>query len=250
MFKNIKLFRVFGVDVYLNATWFLIFALFFTWTGTTLPLFLSELSTVMILFSTVLFHEIGHVLAARKYGVDTEKIVLHLLGGAAFIDEKGRDKLTHKQMLWVYFAGPLVNLALGVIFFLIFTAYVTITGNAEIDTFMILIGTVFLINGVMFIFNMLPIYPMDGGGILRNLMQHFKVKNAIKISAIISSLFCLALLVFSISFGSIGGMIISVIFFLYAIAEYKKELSEDGIIRFGSFLEIDTNKGDEDLDNS
>lgn len=248
MFKNFKLFRMLGVDVYLNATWFFVFLLFFTWSGTTLSLFLTELSTVLIVFGAVLLHEFGHILAARKYGVSTDKVVLHLLGGAAFINVKEAKNLTPKQNLWVYFAGPLVNLVISVLAFTIFTIYTAFFNSAGVDGFHIVFGTMFLINAILFVFNLLPIFPMDGGGLLRNFLLHIKVKKAIIISAVISMLFCLALLVFSIMFISITGIIISILFFIYAIAEIKKEQSENGIINFGP-IEIDTNEDEEDLDS-
>lgn len=223
MFKNIKLFKMLGVDVFLNVTWFFVFALFFTWTGTTLVLFLTELGTVLILFGAILLHEFGHILAARSYGVSCDRVVLHILGGVAFINPKEVKKLTPKQNMWVYFAGPLVNLVIFSISFILFSLYTTFFNSISIDGFHIIMITIMLFNAVIFIFNLLPIFPMDGGGLLRNLMLHLRVKNAITISAIISMVFCLALLTFSIMFASIVGGIISILFFLYAIAEIKKE---------------------------
>lgn len=231
MFKNFKLFKMFGVDVYLNATWFLVFLMFFTWSGMTFTLFLSELSTVLILFGAILLHEFGHVLAARKYGVSTDKIVLHILGGAAFINQKESEKLTPKQNMWVYFAGPLVNLiisAIALIIFVIYTIFLYNGDGSSIDGFQTAMCTLFIFNSVIFLFNLLPIFPMDGGGILRNLMLHFKIKNSVIISAYISMVLCVALFIGMLMIGSITGIIISVLFFLLAIVEIKKEKGRDG----------------------
>lgn len=233
MFKNIKLFKMLGVDVFLNVSWFLVFALFFTWTGTTVELFLTELGTVLILFGAILLHEFGHILAARSYGVSCDRVVLHILGGVAFINPKEAKSLTPKQNMWVYFAGPLVNLVIAGISFILFFIYTSFTDITSIDGFQLAMGTVLLLNLVIFIFNLLPIFPMDGGGILRNFMQHLKVKNAVVVSAVISMIFCLALLTFSIMFASIGGGIISVLFFFYALAEIRKERNGDDEIKFG-----------------
>ncbi len=251
LFKNIKLFKLFGVNIFLNVTWFFVFILFFTWSGTTVELFLTELAIVLILFTTVLFHEFGHVLAARKYGVNTDKIVLHILGGAAFINAEESEKLTPKKMIWVYFAGPLVNIILGTVTFIILMSYLWITGIEILDTFSTLIGFTFVVNLVMVVFNLLPIFPMDGGGILRNFMEHRGVKNYLVISARVSQVLCLGLLALCLFVGSITGIIISVIFFIYAVVELKKAKSEDGIVNLFGLIELDYNKEEpeEDLED-
>jgi len=175
MFKNIKLFKILGVDILLNITWFLLFAIFFTWSGTTLRLFLSELSMVLVLFGTVLLHEFGHVLAARRFGVSTNRIVLNVLGGVAFLNTEEEKKLTPKQHMWVYFSGPLVNIILGLISFILLITYIIMsTSPVETDIPLHLIAISVLVNIIMVVFNLLPIFPMDGGGILRNLLKHFK----------------------------------------------------------------------------
>lgn len=224
MFKNIKLFKMLGVDVFLNVSWFLAFILFFTWSDTTLGLFLTELSNVIIVFGAILLHEFGHILAARKYGVGTDKVVLHLLGGAAFINEEDSKKLTPKQNMWVYFAGPLVNLLITFVGLTILMIYTLLTNNTtNIDSFQIAITTLIAINIVIFIFNLLPIFPMDGGGILRNLMMHLKIKRSVIISAYISMALCIALFIAMFMLVSITGMLISVLFFGLAVVEIKKE---------------------------
>lgn len=251
MFKNIKLFKMLGVDVFLNVTWFLIFFLFFTWSGTNVELFLTELATVIIIFGTVLLHEFGHVLAARKYGVSTDRVVLNVLGGVAFINPEGHKKLSPKQHMWVYFSGPLVNIILGLISLAILVGYmIMIPGLTEVDIPLKLMAVSCLVNLVMVIFNLLPIFPMDGGGILRNLLEHFKVKKSLLYSARISQVLCVALFYVAVLNGAWIMGAISILFFFYAIAELKKDKSEDGIIKiFGKEIDLGEVGEKENLDN-
>jgi len=216
MFRNLKLFKMLGVDVFLNTSWFLVFLIAFTWSNITIESFITELLTVVFAFVSILLHEFGHVLMARRFSVRTDKIVLNILGGAAFINQQDNEKLTPKQNILVYLAGPFVNLCLFIILFIVSILL------KDFDIMSRIIYVVSLLNVIFFIFNMLPIFPMDGGGILRNILLYFNVKNAIRISAYISVVLSIALFIVMVLLGSITGCIISILLLLTAIPETKK----------------------------
>jgi len=120
----------------------------------------------LALFLIVLLHEYGHALACRQVGGKAKKIVLWPFGGAAYIAPPMRPGAT----LWSMAAGPLVNVALLAAFSLAallsqFLGWANTMPNAS--TF---VRTVWIINMGLLTFNLLPIYPLDGGQILRSLL--------------------------------------------------------------------------------
>jgi len=118
----------------------------------------------LALFLIVLTHEYGHALACRQVGGHANQIVLWPLGGVAYVDPPQRPGAT----LWSIAAGPLVNVALAPILF----AFMLITArwqqsNPNLYRFAY---AILFIDIVLFVFNVLPIYPLDGGQILRSLL--------------------------------------------------------------------------------
>ena len=120
------------------------------------------------LFGIVLMHEFGHALACRSVGGKADTIVLWPLGGVAYVDPPQRPG----AMLWSIAAGPLVNVLLLPIFFTIwFIAKNTHLAFDHPDLFQYL-QILLVIDVTLFCFNMLPIYPLDGGQILRSLLWY------------------------------------------------------------------------------
>ncbi len=163
---SLRLFRLFGIDVYLHWSWFLI-AIFKIQDPT------HQYSSpgwswleYLTLFLIVLLHEFGHALACRQVGGQANQIVLWPLGGIAYVAPPPRPG----PMLWSIAAGPLVNVAL----FPIFTVLLAWTQSAgwpeampDVSMFVLWIWR---INTVLLMFNLLPLYPLDGGQILRSLL--------------------------------------------------------------------------------
>jgi Zn-dependent protease len=192
---------------------------------------LFDFTVLISVFGFVVIHEFGHILAARKYGVNCERVTLMMLGGMAHIDDSMED-LEPKKQLWVTFAGPLTNLIMMLIFFLIILFTVDLNGVTDLEllsntTKFLVIG--FTLNFIMLVFNLLPIYPMDGGRLLRSGLELYKVKASQIISIRVTQVFCVLLLIFSIWQMLIVGILISVLFFLMAsfeISKLKKEILE------------------------
>jgi Zn-dependent protease len=162
---TIRLFKFAGIQVYLHFTWFIIAAIEFTDRSRVYrsPIFAAY--EYLALFGIVLLHEFGHALACRQTGGTADQIVLWPLGGIAFVNPPRRPG----AMLWSIAAGPLVN----VILLPILSIAVAIIGDGtdvrptDLGHF---VSQVWLINLLLLIFNLLPVYPLDGGQILRALL--------------------------------------------------------------------------------
>jgi Zn-dependent protease len=163
---SIRLFRVAGIDVFLHWSWFLV-AVYEVqiWRS----FFSSPLWAALLylgLFVLVTMHEFGHALACRQVGGRAERIVLWPLGGIAFVSPPPRAG----AMLWTIAAGPMVNLLLfPILAFIEHTAQRAGWATTNRDVYQVL-HLLLLINGSLLVFNLLPIYPLDGGQILRALL--------------------------------------------------------------------------------
>ncbi len=163
---SIRLFRFSGVTVFLHWSWFLV-ALFEMRGG------FGRYSSVawnlieyLGLFLIVLLHEFGHSLACRQVGGVANRIVLWPLGGVAFVNPPPRPGAT----LWSIAAGPLVNVALAPIILALGLTSRSLGGLEAWPNLHLLLRGLWFINGYLLIFNILPIYPLDGGQILRSLL--------------------------------------------------------------------------------
>jgi Zn-dependent protease/CBS domain-containing protein len=113
----------------------------------------------LLFFSSLLLHELGHALQARREGMQIEGITLWLLGGVA----KFRGVFPSAGAEFrIAIAGPLVSLVLGAAFIGVALAY---SGDEAVDTVLAWIGE---INIILLIFNLLPALPLDGGRVLRS----------------------------------------------------------------------------------
>jgi Zn-dependent protease len=162
---SFKIFRLVGIDVYVHWSWFLAF-----WYFTSRPHQYSNYGwnalEIVSLFLIVLTHEFGHQLACRSVGGKTHDIILWPLGGVAYVTPPQRPG----AQLWSIAAGPLVN----VILIPILSLLVSVSShlhwyNTHTDAYE-LIHSIWTINFVLLIFNMMPVYPLDGGQILRSLL--------------------------------------------------------------------------------
>ena len=162
----IRLFKFSGIQVYLHFSWFIIAIFAF---GQRIGAYRSPIwaaAEYIALFAIVLLHEFGHALACRQTGGQADQIVLWPLGGVAFVNPPRRPG----AVLWSIAAGPLVNVVLVPIL----TVLVMVLRPAEPELgtsdFYRWLDIVWQINLGLLIFNMLPVYPLDGGQILRALL--------------------------------------------------------------------------------
>lgn len=154
-----KLGRVAGIDVFLHPSALLIFPLVSGLVGDPLR----AVALAVGLFTSIVLHELGHALMARRYGIATEDITLYLFGGVARLRRMPRSA---GPELLVALAGPAVNLA--IIAALSPTYLVAgLISRPVADLALALIS----LNAGLALFNLLPVFPMDGGRVLRALLS-------------------------------------------------------------------------------
>jgi len=171
---SLKVGRLFGVEVRLHYTWFLIFA-FLTWSlawgylpegypgqGDAFYWGVGAISA-LILFISVLIHEVAHSLVAQRYKIPVNSITLYFLGGVSEISEEAH---TSDAELRMAAAGPLMSIVLSVAFYSIFAlgaGFLPIAAVAVLEY-------AGYINIVLAVFNLIPAFPMDGGRVLRGII--------------------------------------------------------------------------------
>ena len=163
---SIRLFQLFGIDVYLHWSWFLVAVLRMQYHDPEYGSLTRYALEYLTLFLIVTIHEFGHALACRQVGGRANQIVLWPLGGVAYVSPPQRPG----AQLWSIAAGPLVN----VILFPVFTASVLIGRSSNLVETMpgvyLFIRNVWFMNTALLVFNLMPVYPLDGGQILRSLL--------------------------------------------------------------------------------
>lgn len=163
---SIRLFRFRGIDVFLHWSWFLVAAYEIQMRKGSYSSVAWNVLEYLALFLIVTIHEFGHALACRQVGGSANQIVLWPLGGVAYVDPPPRPGAT----LWSISAGPLVNVVLIPILFALASAGRSLGWAESAPDLYQLVGAISFINRGLLVFNILPIYPLDGGQILRSLL--------------------------------------------------------------------------------
>ena len=208
------IFRLAGVRVYLHFTWFIVAALEITRFAHRYHNPIWAVLEYLALFAIVLMHEFGHAFACRQTGGRADTIVLWPLGGIAFVKPPPRPG----AYLWSIAAGPLVNVILFP--FLTFFALAVARlhwGTVHPDFYHFVI-TIFSMNGVLLFFNLIPVYPLDGGQIVRGLLWlKFGPIRSLKAASIIGFAGAILFALWAITSRSIWLGIIA--FFIFAQAQ-------------------------------
>jgi Zn-dependent protease len=163
---SIRLFNFAGIDVFLHWSWFLVAVYEIQSRNGRYSSIQWNILEYLALFLIVLIHEFGHALACRSVGGNANRIVLWPLGGVAYVDPPPRPGAT----LWSIAAGPLVNVALVPVFLAALSGARAMGLAATSPDIFQLLRNVAWINLGLLVFNILPIYPLDGGQILRSLL--------------------------------------------------------------------------------
>ncbi len=167
--QTVPLGRILGIPIGLDYSWFLIFVLL-TWTlavgyypaefprWPAAQYWLLGAVTAVLLFGSVLLHELGHAVVARRYDIPVRSITLFIFGGVAQI---GAEPPSAAAEFWIAVAGPVVSLALAAAFRLIQP------GVAAVPPLLALAEYLGYLNGLLALFNLVPGFPLDGGRVLR-----------------------------------------------------------------------------------
>lgn len=202
---------------------------------------------IPLVFLCVLLHELGHALAAKRYGIATKDITLYPFGGLAML--QGRPKPA--QEVWIAFAGPLVNIVLAALFAvgLLFEAQ-TLPRFSFILSEGTLSEGLFLSNLSLALFNLIPAFPMDGGRILRAVLAlNMPPARATRIAAGIGQFLAIVLGFVGLATGHIVLMLIAFFVFVGAGQEVTStvglSLTEGYRVRDAMITRFDTlNTGD------
>ncbi len=168
---SLPLARIKGIDLKVHVT----FPLLLIWvaiqdslTGVGPAQVFESIAFILALFVCVIFHEFGHALTAARYGIRTSDVTLLPIGGVARLERMPEDP---KQEFMVAIAGPLVNVVIaGVLFLLAAVSIGLRVPTAERIFAGHFLTRLMTVNVALVVFNMLPAFPMDGGRIVRSLL--------------------------------------------------------------------------------
>ena len=216
---NIPVGRILGIPIGLDYSWFVIFGLL-TWmlAGSYYPAefknwpplmyWLVGAATALMLFVSVLLHELGHSVVALRYNIPVRSITLFLFGGVAQI---GAEPPSAVAEFLIAIAGPLVSLTLAVVFYAVEPLV------AGMEPLLGLVKYLAYINLALVLFNLIPGYPLDGGRVFRAIVWAItkNMRRATLIAANVGRFFAMVFIfvgvwqMFSGNFG--GGLWIAVI---------------------------------------
>lgn len=169
---SIRLGKIFGIPIGVDYSWFLVFILF-TWTfavgyypsefknWSTAQYWIVGAITAFMLFVSVLLHELGHSLVALRYKIPVRNITLFIFGGISQISEEPVSALSE---FWITIAGPIISFVLAGIFALL--TLIT-SGFAPL---LAIVKYLAYINLILGLFNLIPGFPLDGGGVLMSII--------------------------------------------------------------------------------
>lgn len=199
-----RIFTIFGIEIRIDSSWVLIFGLvtvalaryYFPNQYPHWPqqqFWLVGLIASLLLFSSVLAHELTHSLVARSRGEEVRSITLFLFGGVAEISEEPE---TPAKEFIIALVGPLSSFIIAALFFGVWHAMRGI--NEPIAAIARYLS---IINGILALFNMIPGFPLDGGRVLRAIVWKWTgdIKRATRIASVAGQVIAFLLIFFGIS---------------------------------------------------
>jgi Zn-dependent protease len=208
----LRLARIFGIRIGVNLSWFVVLFLFIFWfqeqftdiLGDQTLGFLTAVLTSLGFFGSILLHELGHALAARREGITVTGIDLFLFGG---VMKMSQDTSTPGQEFRVSSAGPLVTLLIAAVLSGVgvlvmggdaFVDGALLRGTAPSDVFELWLSFLVSMNVLLLVFNLVPAFPLDGGRIARAIA--WKVtgdrRRATRFAAFLGQIFAVALMAY------------------------------------------------------
>ena len=210
-----------GIDVKVHWSFLLIpaWVLFSTVvSGGTIAAASTYLVLIFAVFGCVVLHELGHALAARKFGIATHDIVLLPIGGVANLERIPRNP---RQELLIAIAGPSVNVVIATLLF----AWTAVSSFGGIAGWFIY--NIAWVNVGLVLFNMLPAFPMDGGRVLRSLLAMFvSHQKATQAATSVGKVAAIGLGFFGLFSGQLILVFIAGFVFIAATAEAKRSKLE------------------------
>jgi Zn-dependent protease len=180
-----KLMDLFGIRVGVNGSWFLILFLMIFWLSPEFRqvlhssdgvAYLTAVVTVLVLFASLIIHELGHALVARREGIEVRQIDLFLFGG---LTQMTRDAATPGEDFRIAAAGPLATFCFVLVCLALDLAIVgphrlihaaKLDGAVRITPVLLSLSWLLFWNVLLLVFNLVPAFPLDGGRIARSIV--------------------------------------------------------------------------------
>jgi Zn-dependent protease len=186
---SVKLMDVFGIRIGVDRSWFLIlFLMIFLVSGSFRKelassdgiAYVTTVATVLLFYLSLILHELGHALVARRNGIDVKRIDLFLFGG---LTQMSRDTDDPGEEFRIAVAGPLATFAFVLLCLVVDLAIVgphrllhavNLNGGIHITPVLLSLSWLLYINVLILLFNLVPAYPLDGGRMARALVWRLK----------------------------------------------------------------------------
>lgn len=241
--KSVTLFKLAGFSVRLDWSWLIIAALL-TWSLArgVFPAFYPGIPTgiyywmggagALGLFISIVLHELGHSMAAKRLGIPMRSITLFIFGGVA---EMGDEPPNPRAEFLMTIAGPAVTVVLAGFFFGL--SKLAWAGNWPLPVQGVLAYLAW-INALLLAFNLVPAFPLDGGRVLRSILWAWKgnLRRATRIASLIGSIFAMALMAWGVLDFFYGSFVAGIWFFLIGLfirgasrASYEQVLLRDAL---------------------
>ena len=228
MSANLYLGKYNGTEVQIHWTFFLLTAwiiLSEVLSGGSIDGALFNFQFILAVMICVLLHEVGHAFVAKRFGVKTKKMVLLPIGGISTVDKTAKSP---KAEFLITIAGPLVNVIIAIILFFAIPVsdyisynlgeYFNALNDFSVRTFLFFL---FIVNVALAVFNMIPAFPLDGGKILRSILDvKLDRVRATSITATIGHIIAVVLLLIGLLFNPIL-IFMSLFLFIGAYSENR-----------------------------
>lgn len=221
MMSSLRIAKVFGIDIEIHLTFFLLLAFFFIAMG------FNGLALIIGVFFFVTIHELCHSLAASYFGIKVKRITLLPIGGIASMSEVPTKPY---QELIISLAGPLSNMIIVIVFYYplylllgreqLMYPLLVMAGRAPYAGQFNVIAHIYWINLVLAVFNIIPAFPMDGGRVLRSLLAYkLGYREATKVAVRLGHIFALLFGYIGIVHGQIFLILVAVFIYMAASSE-------------------------------
>ena len=222
--RPIPLFKLAGFQIALDWSWFIL-AVLITWTLArgVFPYYYAGLPpaaywsmgviAALGLFGSIVVHELGHAVVARRYGLPIRRITLFIFGGVAEMEAEPERPAAE---FWVAIAGPIVSFLVGLVCWLLLQAAAGADAGVPVAGVLAYLAT---INLILAVFNLVPAFPLDGGRILRAVLWYWKgsLRWATRISSAIGGGFGILLIVLGVYRVLIGDFVGGMWWFLIGL---------------------------------
>lgn len=221
--------RVAGIEIGIHYTWFIAFVLiswslargFYPhyspgWAETTY--WAAGVLSALMLFCSVLLHELAHSLVARAIGIRVKGITLFIFGGASNLEDEPNSP---GNEFAVAIVGPVMSAGLALMLWLLYTAVSGSDGPLQA-----ILAYAALVNGLLAVFNLLPGFPLDGGRVVRSIVwaRTGSLRKATRVAAIGGQIFGWTLIMFGV-FQALAGALVGGMWFAF-IGWFLKSAAE------------------------